>query len=167
MKNIKSTNTMKAYFFGLLFFTMIVQVGCVEDEVLLLDENLLFGNWKVGSKFLVDADDNAVRTSEDNCEFKDSYTFLQDGKLIYEDSVFENGVACGINDEFLTDKGLWHQDDNGDFTFTLFKVDGTSIEIKPKDVYFEFDRFLVIELWKNPNEEGDFVYSQLTLARIE
>ncbi|QLG44843.1 hypothetical protein [Costertonia aggregata] len=167
MKNIKSTNTMKAYFFGLLFFTMIVQVGCVEDGIVLLDEDKLIGNWQVIGKFLADANGNFNRTTEEKCEMSDTYEFFENGSLFYQDSVVKNEDICGINEEFLMDEGLWHQDENSDFTFTLFRVDDSSIEIKPKDVYFLSDMVLVIELWKNPNEEGDFVYSKFELLRIE
>ena len=89
------------------------------------------------------------------CEWYDTYTFLENGKLLYADGIKLSEDQCGKNPE-LEIEGKWNQSSSGKFTFTITKTgDGSELILNPKDVYFfQEEQFLKIEYFEeNPNSD--------------
>tara|TARA_R110000737_G_C14568215_1_gene483596 strand:+ start:609 stop:1073 length:465 start_codon:yes stop_codon:yes gene_type:complete len=150
----------------LLLLSVIILFSCNKDEVALLDETLLLGRWEPYSKHIVYKDGRDVFTNEDICEWYDTYTFYENGRLRYADGIKIAEGQCGDNPE-LEIEGEWNQDSNGKFSFTITKTDGSQLILNPKDFYFfQEEPFLRIEYFEeDPNSEVEFYYTNYSILK--
>jgi len=155
---------MKINFFKAIISVLLLTISCEKDNIVLIDESRLLGRWEPFSKSFVKEGGEEVNTSEDLCEWTDTYTFFENARLIYQDSVREEIDGCGDNPEFELE-GKWSQDDNGVFTFSITRtIDNSILTITPKDLYFVQDEFLVIEFTENDWESG-FTHSKIIFGK--
>jgi hypothetical protein len=99
-----------------------------------------------------------VFTNEHICEWYETYTFFENGKLLYVNRIKITDDQCGDNPNFEIE-GEWNQDASGKFTFTITKTqDGSQIYLIPKDIYFyQEEGFLRIEYFEeDPNSEVSY-----------
>lgn len=150
----------------LILLSVILLSSCDKDEVTLLDETLLLGRWEPSSKSVVYKDGRDVFTDEDVCEWYDTYTFYENGRLRYADGIKVDEGRCGDNPE-LEIEGSWNQDSNGKFTFTITKTDGSQLLLTPKDFFFvEEEPFLRIEYFEE-DPDSDVSYYYTTFSKLE
>ena len=120
----------------LVLLSAVVLFSCDKDEPTILDDTELLGRWEPFYKILTYKDGREEFTDEDLCEWYDTYTFIENGKLLYADGIKLSEDQCGKNPE-LEIEGKWNQSPSGKFTFTITKTgDGSELILNPKDVYF-------------------------------
>ena len=146
----------------LFLLSVILLSSCNKDEALLLDETLLLGRWEPFSKNIVYKDGREVSTEEHLCEWYDTYTFFENGRLRYADGIKLSEDQCGDNPE-LEIEGEWNQDSNSNFTFTITKTqDGSQLILTPKDLYFiQEEPFLRIEYFEEDSNSNISYYYTL------
>ena len=101
----------------LLLLSVIILFSCNKDEVALLDETLLLGRWEPYSKHIVYKDGRDVFTNEDICEWYDTYTFYENGRLRYADGIKIAEGQCGDNPEPEIEGEYFEEDPNSEVEF--------------------------------------------------
>ncbi|QLG44846.1 hypothetical protein [Costertonia aggregata] len=118
----------KFVLFNVMVCIFLLIAGCAKDEMILLEEIKLLGRWEPFSKYFVDANGNSASTTEEFCEYRDTYTFLRDNILFYGDYITTDNASCIENPDLLS-KVEWVQNNNGKFVFTIYSaIDGSSFE---------------------------------------
>ena len=149
----------------LFLLSVIILCSCDKDEVIILDETQLLGRWEPMQPDIILKNGEEKLTPEKVCDWYDTYTFLEDGVLFYDDGIDVNSDTCGTDLTYKL-RGRWDQNKVGDFIFFLTRAeDGEEVIIKPKDLYFVQEDFLVIELYVN-DPDSEISYYRYTFTKV-
>ncbi len=149
----------------MLLLSVIILFSCAKESIQIIDENLIIGRWEPMQPDIILKNGEEKLTPEKVCDWYDTYTFLEDGVLIYDDGIDVNSGTCGTDLTYEL-RGRWEQNKVGDFTFFLTRTeDGEEVIIKPKDLYFVQEDFLVIERYVN-DPDSEISYYRYTFTKI-
>lgn len=153
--------------YGIVIVIAGVLYACDRDEdPIFVDEAKLLGRWESFSKTVVYQDGTQAETNEHICEWHDSYTFKENGTLLYFDGVRVSETECGDNPN-IDPKGTWEQDLQGKFKFRISNsTENSTMILSPRKVYLvQNDEFLVIEY---AGVDSDTVYyTSTSFAKVD
>ena len=138
--------------------------SCTKESIEIIDENLIIGRWEPMQPDIILKNGEERMTPEKVCDWYDTYTFLEDGVLIYDDGIDVDSGTCATDMTYEL-QGTWEQNKAGEFIFFLTRTaDGKEVNIKPKDLYFVQEEFLVIELYVN-DPDSEISYYRYTFIK--